>query len=154
MKDSKFICICTCICTLVRIQDEGGYFQPIRSGRLRIGHVRIAPRLSGQNCKFFKYFLSLNSQRKLRKQHQIQNFYLKASEPCQNIYISNVAYLRWRRPRKWSHVGKQHRGGPWVDFHGDKNVTQLQNRFLVSCGPKRSQSIMRQWPHREPIGTN
>ena len=34
-----------------------------------------------------------------RKQHQIQRFDLKASEPCQNIEISNVAYSKLQQKK-------------------------------------------------------
>ena len=54
----------------------------------------MAQRFSGQNFKFFKFLLSLNSQETWieRKQHQRYKFDLKATEPCWNIDILNVAY--------------------------------------------------------------
>ena len=52
----------------------------------------MVPRLSGQNSNVFQgFFVSQFSKETWiqRKQHQIQKFVLKASEPCQNtdIYI-------------------------------------------------------------------
>ena len=55
----------------------------------------MAPRLSGQTSVFgvvffvFESLLGIERQKKLKK---IYNFDPKASEPCWNIDISNVAY--------------------------------------------------------------
>ena len=53
-------------------------------------YSNMVPRLSGQSCKFFKFLLSFNSQKRLGyKEHQrtlceMWKFVLKASVPCQN----------------------------------------------------------------------
>ena len=57
----------------------------------------MAPRLSGQNSIFgvvffvSKSLLGIDGQKKLEK---FANFDPKASEPCLNVDISNVAYFK------------------------------------------------------------
>ena len=52
----------------------------------------MASRLSGQNCKFFKFLLSFNSQKELRYKENSTKYNSLPSEQCYNIDISNLAY--------------------------------------------------------------
>ena len=59
----------------------------------------MAPRLSGQTSIFGVVFFVSKSLWELRDERNLKicNFDLKASEPCLNIDISNVAYYRRRK---------------------------------------------------------
>ena len=46
---------------------------------------------------------------------------------------SGIKNSRWRRPWKCNHVGKQHWGGPGIDFNGDNFKIDT-----LPCSPKRS----------------
>ena len=52
----------------------------------------MAPRLSGQTSIFGVVFFVSKSLLGIERQKKLSNFDPKASEPCLNIDISNVAY--------------------------------------------------------------
>ena len=62
--------------------------------RLIYQHSKMAPRLSGQNCKFFKFPLFSIPKRDLNTKKPAPNIEVcpEATKPCQNIDMSNVAY--------------------------------------------------------------
>ena len=57
----------------------------------------MAPRLSGQNCKVFKFSLSLNSQKRLKYKQNNTKYRGLTWKPRSHVRISNVAYCEWSR---------------------------------------------------------
>ena len=53
----------------------------------------MAPRLSGQNCKFFKFLLSLNSQRRLRYEENNTKYRSLTWKPRSHVRI--LIYRTW-----------------------------------------------------------
>ena len=60
-------------------------------------YSNIDPRLSGQNCNFFKFPLSFNSQKRLRYKENTTKHRSSSWKPRSHVRtnVSNVAYYRW-----------------------------------------------------------
>ena len=56
-------------------------------------YSNTAPRLSGQNCKFFKFHLSLNSQKRLEYKENNTKFWSLTRKPRSHVRI--LIYWTW-----------------------------------------------------------
>ena len=76
-------------------KETAAHFRAFLSNRPRsiYQYSSMAPRLSGQNCKFFKFLLSLNSQKRLGYKENNTKYRILTRKPRSHVRI--LIYRTW-----------------------------------------------------------